>query len=817
MKNTIKVLGIIALAAVIGFSFITCDNDTTTNDPPKSNTSPPLTGTVSISGIAEVGQTLTAVTTSLGGSGTISYQWKRSDGTAIGTNSDTYTVLNADVGFTITVTVTRAGSSGSVTSAPTAAVTSSLNDVPIKAKIADAENYKMQVEVNTDAANVAQGAFWVTQDVMTAFENAISAAENTLASAANQAALDTAVTTLQTAITTFTLARQLGSKTSGFTSQQATELVNEAKADKEGIKTSANGNDVSPLEYWVNSSALAAFNSAISALESASGSAIDAAYIALVAARSTFAAAKQHGTPTDKSALNNAITAANTAKNNVQTAADKEEVASGLSWATAAQFNALNTAIDAATAVKNNDNATKNEVDTAVSNLTNATTVFNTAKTNNGLGILKGSYAATASNPYVKLTSPIPYKVVNLPGETGDLLRVINPEGWAVVFCDISSYKNKRVKITFSADVKRVGAAGDLFWQINNSNNPVIGTPISNAAINTWHTMNVTWTGTPNDNDPKIYLSTYQNSSSTTTYYIRNFTITIEEETVKGSYAATAGNPYLNLTSPIAYQIVNLPSEGDLLKVVNPAGWAVVFCDISFYKNKNVTIILSAEVKRVGDAGNLFWQINNNDNPPIGTPINNAAVDTWHTMNVTWTGTPNDSDPKIYLSTYDNNSSTTTYYIRNFTITVGGETIKGSYAAGAGNPYVTDLTSPIAYQIVNLPSESGDLLKVVNTPEWAVVFCDISSYKNKNVTITFSVEVKRVGAAGNLFWQINNNDNPPIGTTINNAAVNTWHTMNVTWTGTPNDSDPKIYLSTYSNSSSTTTYYIRNFTIQVVQ
>ena len=38
---------------------------------------PVLTGTVSINGIPQVGQTLTADVSSLGGSGTISYQWKR--------------------------------------------------------------------------------------------------------------------------------------------------------------------------------------------------------------------------------------------------------------------------------------------------------------------------------------------------------------------------------------------------------------------------------------------------------------------------------------------------------------------------------------------------------------------------------------------------------------------------------------------------------------------------------------------------------------------------------------------------------------------
>jgi len=83
---------------------------------------PLISGSVSITGTAQIGQTLTASTTSLGGSGDITYQWKRGSD-VIGTNSSTYTIQSADEGSTITVTVTRAGYTGSVTSSPTATIT----------------------------------------------------------------------------------------------------------------------------------------------------------------------------------------------------------------------------------------------------------------------------------------------------------------------------------------------------------------------------------------------------------------------------------------------------------------------------------------------------------------------------------------------------------------------------------------------------------------------------------------------------------------------------------------------------------------------
>jgi len=116
MKNITKLLRIIVMAVVIIFSMTACPNVE------EINTDSALTGTVSINGIAKVGQTLTAVTVSLGGNGNISYQWKR-ENTNIGTDQNTYVVQTADIGSTITVTVIRTGSSGSVTSSPTAAIT----------------------------------------------------------------------------------------------------------------------------------------------------------------------------------------------------------------------------------------------------------------------------------------------------------------------------------------------------------------------------------------------------------------------------------------------------------------------------------------------------------------------------------------------------------------------------------------------------------------------------------------------------------------------------------------------------------------------
>jgi formylglycine-generating enzyme required for sulfatase activity len=71
---------------------------------------------VSITGTAKVGETLTADTSALGGTGTISYRWFRGDAEIANANNATYVPVSADVGQTIKVKVGRAGNTGEVVS-----------------------------------------------------------------------------------------------------------------------------------------------------------------------------------------------------------------------------------------------------------------------------------------------------------------------------------------------------------------------------------------------------------------------------------------------------------------------------------------------------------------------------------------------------------------------------------------------------------------------------------------------------------------------------------------------------------------------------
>ena len=85
---------------------------------------PSVKGSVSINGSAIIGSELTVNLSEIDyngqDEGTIGYQWK-ADGSEVGTEA-AYTVKADDLGKTITVTVTNSNNSGSVTSAPTAAV-----------------------------------------------------------------------------------------------------------------------------------------------------------------------------------------------------------------------------------------------------------------------------------------------------------------------------------------------------------------------------------------------------------------------------------------------------------------------------------------------------------------------------------------------------------------------------------------------------------------------------------------------------------------------------------------------------------------------
>ncbi|GHT93226.1 hypothetical protein FACS1894140_6200 [Spirochaetia bacterium] len=117
----VRALGIIALAAMMSIGLAGCDNGNGDNGSGGGGLGPdggddplPLTGSVSISGTAKTGMTLTATPDGAAATNP-QYQWKKGDANISGATSTTYTPVAADEGSTITVTVTRSGYTGSVT------------------------------------------------------------------------------------------------------------------------------------------------------------------------------------------------------------------------------------------------------------------------------------------------------------------------------------------------------------------------------------------------------------------------------------------------------------------------------------------------------------------------------------------------------------------------------------------------------------------------------------------------------------------------------------------------------------------------------
>jgi len=137
MKNLVKLIGIIALAAVICFSMVTCGDD---GNPPGENSSdnndnspggdppgdggnpggslPAITGTVTVTYDAtpQVGDTLSASYQGGNGSGTATWQWLVNDTPISNTNNNTYVVASGDFNKKLKARVSYSNQNGSVTS-----------------------------------------------------------------------------------------------------------------------------------------------------------------------------------------------------------------------------------------------------------------------------------------------------------------------------------------------------------------------------------------------------------------------------------------------------------------------------------------------------------------------------------------------------------------------------------------------------------------------------------------------------------------------------------------------------------------------------
>ncbi|MDR3172211.1 MAG: FIVAR domain-containing protein [Treponema sp.] len=253
---------------------------------------------------------------------------------------------------------------------------------------------KIGVVINTAEENVSAGTKWVTEADMTAFDNAITEAQAVMDStAATPAEVSAAITAMTTATAAFNDAKKEGTKTGSVAGDKTVlqTMINAAKAGKIGVVINTAEENVSAGTKWVTEAEMTAFDNAITEAQAvmdstaATPAEVSAAITAMTTATAAFNDAKKDGTKTgsvavDKTALNNAISAANTAKNGVVTSSeDGKDKAPGTKWVPQATMTVFTNAIAKAQTEADSDAATQDAVDTAVMELNDAKSTFTNA------------------------------------------------------------------------------------------------------------------------------------------------------------------------------------------------------------------------------------------------------------------------------------------------------------------------------------------------------------------------------------------------------------------------------------------------------
>ena len=119
-----------------------------------------LTGTVSFSGTAQSGVALTgSITGTTNASGTITYAWSRG-GTAVGTNSATYTPEAADVGSTLTLTISTSDQNGTITKTTSSVLKAANTTTPVAPVKADATATTITLTAVTGYEYSLGGTYW---------------------------------------------------------------------------------------------------------------------------------------------------------------------------------------------------------------------------------------------------------------------------------------------------------------------------------------------------------------------------------------------------------------------------------------------------------------------------------------------------------------------------------------------------------------------------------------------------------------------------------------------------------------------------------
>ncbi|MCL1927480.1 MAG: endo-1,4-beta-xylanase [Treponema sp.] len=123
-----------------------------------------------------------------------------------------------------------------------------------------------------------------------------------------------------------------------------------------------------------------------------------------------------------------------------------------------------------------------------------------------------------------------------------------------------------------------------------------------------------------------------------------------------------------------------------------------------------------------------------------------------------------------------------------------------------------------SYEILSSYQGRNNVLKVDGSKtDWFIASYSLAKYRRKEITIEFSADVRREGAAGNLAWHVNNDGIWPMITEKYNAAQGQWHTIKGKLFVIPNNNNPCMYLTNWENNSPNTVYYVANFNIMITE
>ncbi|MDR2575469.1 MAG: glycoside hydrolase family 11 protein [Treponema sp.] len=534
---------------------------------------PPLTGTVTITGIVQEEQTLTANTGNLigDGNGTVTYQWMRGE-TATGafTNisgaaSSTYTLVTADLNKYIKLTVTRNGYTGSITSdavGPVKAKTvpiptvTSVTISPTTETVLKGATKKFTATV-TGNNSPAQTVSWTVTGGVTGTG---IANDGTLTVSANETAATLTVKAASTIDTT-------KSATAAVTVPALTGTVSITGTAQVGQDLTANTSSLQgsgTISYqWLRGDTAAAAGTNISGAASSTYKLVTADQGKFIKVTVTRAGYRESVTSSATAqitfpALSGTVTINGTAQVGQTLTANTTSLGGsggtiGYQWTSSNTSNGTFANISGATSstytLVSGDLNKYIKVTVTRTGYSGSVTSAATAQITQqqqAAEVIKSTN--TGSTAFNGLTTPASsYDVVDLPPESKTDVMKVSPtdSNWAVAQYSLSAYKGKEIKITLSVNVKRTGAAGTLMWQINNSDYPAVAT-VSNAATGTWHSMSGTWTGTPSGEYPALYLNN-DKSTPSSTYYIDNFTITITE-TSSGGGGGGDGPPTITTT-----------------------------------------------------------------------------------------------------------------------------------------------------------------------------------------------------------------------------------------------------------------------------